>query len=64
MVLARVFAGFVIAVTRSGLPLREKALAEAMLARWFVSDNRWRMIGGEMKRRLRERAHVGRASIA
>jgi glycosyltransferase involved in cell wall biosynthesis len=61
MVWARVLAGFVSVVGQSSLSLHDKLRAEAMLARWFRSDNRWRVIGGEVKRRLRERVQVRRA---
>jgi glycosyltransferase involved in cell wall biosynthesis len=64
MVWAQVFAGFVGTVQRSCLPLHDKVRAGAILARWFVLDDRWRMIGGEMKHRLRERARVGRVRAA
>jgi glycosyltransferase involved in cell wall biosynthesis len=64
MVWSRVFAGFVGTIQRSSLPLPDKVRAGAMLARWFALDDRWRMIGGEVKHRLRENARVGRARAA
>jgi glycosyltransferase involved in cell wall biosynthesis len=64
MVWTRVLAGLVSVVGRSSLPLHDKARAEATVARWFLSHKRWRTIGGEIKRRLRQRVQVRRARTA
>jgi glycosyltransferase involved in cell wall biosynthesis len=48
----RVLTGYVRAVLNSSLPRREKVGGLLLIARWFVSDDNWRIIGGELKRRL------------
>jgi glycosyltransferase involved in cell wall biosynthesis len=47
--------GLVRAVLRSSVPPSEKARSLALVARWLLAHRRWRIIGGELKRRARER---------
>jgi glycosyltransferase involved in cell wall biosynthesis len=48
----RVLTGYVRAVVNSSLSRREKVAGMLLIARWLVSDDNWRIIGGELKRRL------------
>jgi glycosyltransferase involved in cell wall biosynthesis len=48
----RVLTGYVSTVLNSSLPRREKIGGLLLIGRWFVSDENWRIIGGELKRRL------------
>jgi glycosyltransferase involved in cell wall biosynthesis len=60
----RVLTGCVTAVLGSSLSRREKLGGLLLIARWFVSDDNWRIIGGELKRRLFglvQRYHTSRA---
>ena len=47
----RVFTGYASVVLSSSLPRREKVGGMLLIARWLVSDDNWRIIGGELKRR-------------
>ena len=48
----RVFTGYVAAVLGSSLRVREKASGLVLIGRWLTVDQNWRIIGGELKRRL------------
>jgi glycosyltransferase involved in cell wall biosynthesis len=50
----RVFTGYAAAVLKSPLSRREKVGGLLLIARWLASDDNWRVIGGELKRRVRE----------
>jgi hypothetical protein len=39
-------------VLSSSLPVREKGGGLLLIARWLMVDENWRIIGGELKRRL------------
>jgi glycosyltransferase involved in cell wall biosynthesis len=64
---ASVLLGYLKAVTSSRLSAHEKAFGTYLVARWLFSNQQWRVVGGELKRRamgsarrrLRSRA-VGR----
>jgi glycosyltransferase involved in cell wall biosynthesis len=47
----RVFIGYVTVVLNSSLPRRQKVGGMLLIARWLASDDNWRIIGGELKRR-------------
>jgi glycosyltransferase involved in cell wall biosynthesis len=47
--------GFVRGVVRSSVRPSEKAISLALVGRWFLAHRRWRIIGGELKRRARQR---------
>lgn len=60
----RVFTGYVAAVLGSSLRLREKVSGLLLIARWLTVDRNWRIIGGELKRRLLGRVQRHRPSWA
>jgi glycosyltransferase involved in cell wall biosynthesis len=47
----RVFIGYVTAVLNSSLSRRQKVGGMLLIARWLASDDNWRIIGGELRRR-------------
>jgi glycosyltransferase involved in cell wall biosynthesis len=49
----RVFMGYSAVILDSALSGRHKALAALLMWRWLLSDENWRIIGGELKRRAR-----------
>jgi glycosyltransferase involved in cell wall biosynthesis len=49
----RVFTGYSALILNSALPARHKALGALLMGRWLLSDENWRIIGGELKRRAR-----------
>jgi glycosyltransferase involved in cell wall biosynthesis len=49
----RVFTGYSAVILNSALPARHKAVAALLMGRWLLSDENWRIIGGELKRRAR-----------
>jgi glycosyltransferase involved in cell wall biosynthesis len=46
------FLGYLGAVVSSPLAAHEKAAGTGLVARWLLSDRQWRVIGGELKRRV------------
>jgi glycosyltransferase involved in cell wall biosynthesis len=48
----RVLTGYVSAVLSSSLSLREKVGGLLFVTRWLMTDENWRIVGGELKRRL------------
>jgi len=48
----RVLTGYVSAVLSSSLARRQKAGGLLFITRWLMTDENWRIVGGELKRRL------------
>jgi hypothetical protein len=48
----RVLTGYVAAVLGSSLSRRHKVGGLLLIARWLMVDENWRIVGGELKRRL------------